>query len=189
MNQRIGVIVLLSIATLGLLVSLTTRGWFRDSAEAVGVSTNYGIGLWGNSYQESCGDAVEKQSGSKCQSATGTLEWSNLRGAKKKAWLLFGRLTLLLGVLAALALIGLIALTYKRDERVTKLWLLPVIGVGATMFCAGLYLALQPDKAGSLGYSVFVFFPSAVGALLGSLMVTGALAAPEERPLPGIGVS
>ncbi len=189
MNRRIGAIVLLSVASIALLVALVTRGWFRDSVDVAGLSNSYGVGLWGNGEVTACGDAVEKQHGKRCVSATKTISWDSLSGTKDKAWLLFGRLTMVIGLMTLLVLAGSIALLAKRHELTKYAWLAGVAGVGATMLTAILYLALQPDSAGTLGYSVFLFFPAAVGAGFGALISRDALSVRENKPLPGIGIS
>jgi|GEM_PF-3363983 len=187
MSQRNGSILLLAAASLVLLVSLFTRGWFHDRQQVSSVTSEYGIGLWGNGYTKTCGDPIEKRFGSHCKQDNSTISFDDVSGANNTAWLLFGRLALIFGIASVLALLGALALVVKRHEQAKRWWFVPVIAVGATMFAAGMFLALQPNTAGKVGYSVFLFFPAAVAGIFGTLMVKDAVDERQQADVPGLG--
>lgn len=187
MSKRNGAIVLLAAASLVLLVSLVTRGWFRERRDVETVSLSFGMGVWGQAYSETCGDAVEKRLGKRCHHDTATLSFDKVSGAKATAWLLFGRLTMIFGIASVLALLGALGLLIKRHPLAKRLWLVPLIGVGITMFDAGMFLALQPDGSTKIGYSVFLFFPAAVAGIFGSLMLRDAVDEQRQARIPGLG--
>lgn len=186
MNRRTGAIVLLGVAAVGLAVALLLPRWFRQRVHLPGAVVTATIGVWGNGSAETCGEAVQRQRGSQCVGHSDTLSWSDMSGARDKAWLLFGRFTMIAGLLSVVLLLGCGGLLLSRHPLVAHAWLAALIGVGTTLVFGGLYLGLQPKAAGPLGASVFLFFPAAVAGIFGALLSKDALSAATERPLPGI---
>jgi len=175
MDKRNGAILLLCAASVMLLVSLITKGWYRGEKHGI----KSGINMWG--MVENCPKGASKKH---CLGST--LKLSDLRKGSEKAWLVFGKAGMIVGAISAILLLVLSGLLGGRNPATKPTAIAALIGVSLTTVCALLFLILKPDGVPGIGYSVYLFFPSAVAGIAASRMAIKALdylAEPDHNPI------
>ena len=164
MDKRNGAILLLSAAAVLLVVALMTKGWYRGEQQTLGIKAKVGVNIWGST--EACPGS------GRCLS--GRLELAKNKGGAK-AGLIFGKTSMIVGVMSALLLLVVSGLLANRNPEANTAAVAALIGVGITTVCALLFLILKPDGAPGIGYSVLLFFPAVGVAIWANLMAMRAL--------------
>ncbi len=178
MDNRNGIIIFLCAASVLLMVSLITKGWYRGKKEHMGMKAKVGVGIWGT--VESC---VSFGGKSKCMAVS--MKMSQAKKGKDKAWLMFGKTGMIVGILSSILLLVVSGLLGSRNPATKKAALATLIGVGITAFCGLMFLVLKPKGLPGIGYSVFLFFPAIGGAIFSSLQAMKALDYLDAQPPAG----
>ena len=163
MQKSITPAIVLAVAAVLLLLGVFTKAWFRESVERGPASVSAGMGMWGTMKIEVCAEGD-------CQSQSQTMTMKDAPTGKVKAWLVFGRIGFIAGILTALLLAGVAFFYVTDNENLPLAAFAGIIAVAASFACAMLFLILKPPGMPGVSYSAFLFIAGAIGGVSGANM-------------------
>ena len=155
--------IVMGVSALFLLLSLLTHSWFSESKGKGDMEMTMGVGIWGSAKVEMC------MSG-KCESKTESMSFSDAKKGKDKAWLAFGKIGFLAGLLSVLALGAAAAMSWMGNPKLAQACLGSLGGCALTGLCILMFLFLKPDGLPGIGLSFFLGVLGVAGGITGAMM-------------------
>lgn len=173
MDKRIKIGTLVAAAIL-LVAGVVTHGWYTASQSRGKRSESIGLGLWGTVAIERCRAGV-------CR--TRTVDISSKAKGSTSTGLIAGKIGFIAGLVGAAALILLAVFVATRNPNEAMLTKGATSLMSLSLTCGVLFLTMVEAKSSGIGYSVFLFFPGAIGGLVAAQLKTKEAAAPAA-PAP-----
>lgn len=176
MEKHNGTILLLCAASVLLLVTLITKGWFRGEETRFGITAKVGVGIWGS--VQFCGD--DRKGKERC--VTRKAKVSKLKGSAK-AQVIFGKAAVIIGAISSLLLLIVSVMLGSHKPATKHTALAALIGVGLTAACGLMFLILKQKWQPGIGWGVYLFFPAVAAGIASSVMAMRALSYLDEQPV------
>ena len=159
--------IVMGVSALLLLLGVFTKGWFSKSESKGGMEASMGVGLWGTMKAEMCMKG-------ECKTESDTMKFSDAKKGKDKAWLAFGKIGFIVGLLAVVALGAAAAMSWMGNPNLAKACLGSMAACGLMALCVLMFLVLKPKEFGDMdlgiGFSFFMGVLGIAGGFVGATM-------------------